>query len=91
MLTLQGRVALVTGGSRGIGRAVAVLFGRLGARVALSYVHDEEAARTAVAEIGTEALALRADLAQPAAADRLVAETLGVFGHLDILVVNHGI
>lgn len=47
MLTLQGRVALVTGGSRGIGRAVAVLFGRLGARVAVSYVHDEEAGHAA--------------------------------------------
>lgn len=91
MLTLQGRVALVTGGSRGIGRAVAGLFGRLGARVALSYVHHEEAAMTAVAEIGPEALALRADLAQPAAADRLVEETLRAFGQLDILVVNHGI
>lgn len=94
MLTLAGRVALVTGGSRGIGRAVAVLFGGLGARVALSYVRDEEAARTALAEVtagGAGAVALRADLARPAEADRLVTETLARFGRLDVVVVNQGI
>jgi NAD(P)-dependent dehydrogenase (short-subunit alcohol dehydrogenase family) len=86
MLTLAGRVALVTGGSRGIGRAVALLFGRLGARVALSYVRDVEAARTAVAEVtaaGAEAVALCADLAHPTEADRLVTETLARFGRLE--------
>jgi len=49
MLTLQGRCALVTGGSRGIGRAVCVLFGRLGARVAVHYARDEAAANETVA------------------------------------------
>lgn len=77
MLSLQGRVALVAGGSRGIGRAVAQLFGRLGARVALSYAHNEEAAGSAAAESGTEAVAWQADLADPAAADRLVGGQSG--------------
>ncbi len=91
MLSLQGQTALVTGGSRGIGRAVARLFGRLGARVALGYAQDEEAARRAVTESGAGAIALCADLREPAAADRLVAETVRQFGQLDVVVANHGI
>ena len=51
MLSLAGKTALVTGGSRGIGRAVCGLFGRLGARVAVAYSRDEAAARETVAEI----------------------------------------
>ncbi len=65
MLSLAGKTALVTGGSRGIGRAVSVLFGRLGARIAVGYGHNEAAARETVAAIekaGAEAVALGADL-----------------------------
>ena len=51
MLTLEGRTALVTGGSRGIGRAVCVLFGRLGAKVCVNYLRDEGAAQETVALI----------------------------------------
>src|SRR6185295_2734347 len=94
MLTLAGKSALVTGGSRGIGRAVCVLFGRLGARVAVNYVRDEAAAASTVAAVqaeGGEAFAARADLSEPAEAERLVEETLSRLGSLDILVVNHGI
>jgi 3-oxoacyl-[acyl-carrier protein] reductase len=94
MLTLAGRSALVTGGSRGIGRAVSILFGRLGARVAVNYVRDEAAAASAVAAIqaaGGEAFAARADLSDPGEAERLVEDTLSRFGSLDVLVVNHGI
>lgn len=94
MLTLAGKSALVTGGSRGIGRAICVLFGRLGARVAVNYVRDDAAAREtveAVSAAGSEAVALRADVAVVSEAGRLVEQTVGRFGALDVLVVNHGI
>jgi len=94
VLTLEGKAALVTGGSRGIGRAVCGMFGFLGARVAVNYVRDEAAARETVAEVaraGGEAFALRADVSRPEEAGRLVAETLDRFGTLDVAVVNQGI
>jgi 3-oxoacyl-[acyl-carrier protein] reductase len=94
MLSLAGKTALVSGGSRGIGRAVAVRFGRLGARVAVNYRADEAAARETVAAVvaeGAQAVALRADLARPEEADRLVAEAERALGPLDVLVANHGI
>jgi 3-oxoacyl-[acyl-carrier protein] reductase len=94
VLTLGGKSALVTGGSRGIGRAISLLFGRLGARVAVNYARDEAAALETVAEVrqaGGEAFAARADVSDPAQADRLVQETVSHFGSLDVLVANHGI
>src|SRR5439155_11551801 len=94
MLTLAGKSALVTGGSRGIGRAVSVLFGRLGARVAVHYARHEAAASETVASVraaGGEAFALQADLADPAAAKRAVEDTVSRLGSLDVLVANHGI
>jgi 3-oxoacyl-[acyl-carrier protein] reductase len=94
MLSLAGRTALVTGGSRGIGRAVCVLFGRLGARVAVAYARDESAARDTVRQIeatGATAVALRADLAKDGEAERLVARAEEALGPLDVLVANHGI
>ena len=94
MLTLEGKAALVTGGGRGIGRAVCVLFGRLGARVAVNYVRDEAAARETVAAVehgGGEALAVRADVSVPEEAGRLVDAAAERFGSLDVVVVSHGI
>ena len=94
MLTLYGKSALVTGGGRGIGRAICVLFGRLGARVAVNYAREEAAAAATVAAVqkaGGEAYAARADVSDPAQAGRLVEETVARFGSLDILVANHGI
>lgn len=94
MLTLAGKTALVTGGSRGIGRATCVLFGRLGARVVVNYVRDGAAAAETVRLVeaeGAEALAIQADVSTPAEAGRLVSETVARFGALDVLVVNHGI
>lgn len=94
MLTLRGQVALVTGGSRGIGRAIAVLFGRLGAKVAVNYVRDADAAARTVEQIrqaGGEAEAFAADVADHAQAGRLVADSVRSFGTLDVLVANHGI
>jgi 3-oxoacyl-[acyl-carrier protein] reductase len=94
MIRLDGQVALVTGGGRGIGAAIAILFGRLGARVAINFRDDEasaEATAATVREAGAEVTVLRADVSHPTEADRLIAETEKVLGPLDILVVNQGI
>jgi 3-oxoacyl-[acyl-carrier protein] reductase len=94
MLSLAGRNALVTGGSRGIGRATCDLFGRLGARVAVAYVRDGAAARAAVVEVeaaGSTAVTLEADLAVEGEAERLVARAEDALGPLDVLVASHGI
>ena len=89
---LQGKVALITGGDSGIGRAVAVLFAREGAAVAINYLPEEESdAQTTRAEVESHAgqcLLLPADLASSDACPRLVEETVRHFGQLDILVSN---
>jgi 3-oxoacyl-[acyl-carrier protein] reductase len=93
-ISLAGKTALVTGGSRGIGRAIAELLARAGAQVALSYQRDERAAREAVDSIsraGGRATAIPADLAEWSEAERLVRAAVQAIGPLDILVVNHGI
>lgn len=91
---LSGRVALVTGASRGIGRAVAQRLARDGARVAVHYRSDEVAAHQTLAalpEAGDGSFVLAADLRDPAAVRRLVAEVLRRAGRLDVLVNNAGI
>ena len=91
---LAGRVALVTGGSRGIGRACVEALARAGARVAFSYHRHPAAARDvalAVAAGGGKALALRADVGRAPEARALVATTLRRLGRVDILVNNAGI
>ncbi len=94
MLRLDGQIALVTGAGRGIGAAIAILFGRLGARVAVNYRADEASAQAtaqAVRDAGAEVLVLRGDVSRPAEAERLIAESEASLGPLDILVVNQGI
>ena len=91
MESLRGQAVLVTGGSRGIGRAVALLFARLGARVAIGYRSDREAADAVVREAGTGAFAIAADLGQTGESERLVGEAAARLGGLDVAVVNHGI
>ena len=79
---LKNKVALVTGGSRGIGRAAVMCFVRLGASVAINYVHDDAAAKTAVAEAesaGVGALVLKADVSLIGDAERLVEGTIRQF------------
>jgi 3-oxoacyl-[acyl-carrier protein] reductase len=91
---LAGRVALVTGASRGFGRAIALAFAREGARLAANYLASEREAKEVAAEaerLGAEVIALRGDVAREEDARGLVAATLDHFGRLDILVNNAGI
>ena len=93
-LDLAPRTALITGGSRGIGRAIARELGLAGARVAVSYRSDEASARALVRELeaaGGEAMALAADLAEAGEARRLVQEVIAAWKRLDILVNNAGV
>lgn len=91
-LSAEGRVALITGGSRGIGAATVRLFRDAGARVAFSYRSAKAAADALVAETGPElCAALPQDLATPEDGRALVRRTVERFGRLDILVVNHGV
>ncbi|PYM18187.1 MAG: 3-oxoacyl-ACP reductase, partial [Candidatus Rokuibacteriota bacterium] len=89
-----GKIVLVTGAQRGIGRAVAIRFAQAGADVALNFLDDETAAKSAAAEIaalGRRATTLAADIAKPAEARRLVAEAERVLGPIDVLVNNAAI
>lgn len=91
---LEGRVALVTAGSKGIGRATALRLARDGADVAISFAHDEAAAADCVAAIealGRRAFALRAPAEDLEAGERLVAGTLEALGPIGILVNNAGV
>ena len=91
-LSLAGKVALITGGSRGIGAATVRMFVAAGARVAFNYQQAQSAAEKLVRELGeTQAAALRSDLSSPDAARDLVSATVARYGGLDILVANHGV
>jgi len=91
-MNVQDRAVLVTGGSRGIGRAVAHAFARRGARVAVGFRTDEATARSTLAELpgGPHAI-VRADVADPVQAERLVADAVTALGGLDVVVNNAGI
>jgi 3-oxoacyl-[acyl-carrier protein] reductase len=91
---LDGQVAIVTGGSRGIGRAVALAFAREGARVTVTAAHDQAALQSVEQEIssrGTETLAAIANVSRRVEIDRLVQMIFDQWGRLDILVNNAGI
>ena len=93
-MSLEGMAALVTGGSRGIGRAVCLELARQGAAVAVNYAGSIQAAEETVRQcrqLGVEAELFQADVASPAACDALVAAVKERFGRLDILVNNAGI
>jgi 3-oxoacyl-[acyl-carrier protein] reductase len=91
--TFQDQVVLVTGGSRGIGRACALAFAARGAKVAVAYTSNEAAAQEtarAITAAGGEARLLRFDVADRAAGEAAVAEVLAAWGRLDVLVNNAG-
>ena len=91
-LEIPNRVALVTGGSRGIGAATVKMFAAAGARVAFNYLKAREAADLVVSECGQDrCAAFPSDLRDIDSARDLVAQTIRRFGALDILVANHGI
>lgn len=92
-MSLSGKVAVVTGGSRGIGRACALLLGQRGAKVAVNYHSSAEAAEEVVAAIknsGGEALAVQADVSEYKQAEGLIKTSIDRLGGLDILVNNAG-
>jgi 3-oxoacyl-[acyl-carrier protein] reductase len=91
---MGGRVALVTGASRGIGRACAVALARDGHRVAVCYGHDDAGAndtRAAIEAAGAEGVVVKADVADPAAVDAAFGEVEAAWGRVEVLVVNAGI
>ena len=93
MSDLHGKVAVVTGASRGIGRAIALRLAADGARVVVNYAHRHDAAHATVKDItdaGGQALAVQADIASPVAIRHLFDSTLHHYGQLDILVANAG-
>ena len=93
-LGLTDRVALVTGGSRGIGKAVIELLASFGAHVVVNYVKDEESAGDTVSiarTIGVKALAIQADVSRVDEAERLLQQTVEHFHRIDFLICNAGI
>lgn len=92
-MRLKDKIALVTGSSRGVGRAVALAFAQEGANVVVNYSANETAANEvveAIQSLGRKAIAVRADVAQHSDAERLVLTAIETFGRLDILVNNAG-
>lgn len=90
-LDMSGRVALVTGASRGLGRAEALALARRGARIVLADVTDATEVAEAIASAGGQVVQVTADLARPEAADEVFAEALTVFGDVHVLVSNAGV
>ncbi|TCM97843.1 3-oxoacyl-[acyl-carrier protein] reductase [Paenibacillus sp. BK033] len=93
-MSLQGKVAIVTGSSRGIGRQIAIQLGEAGAKVVVNYSSNQEKAMEVVQLIeqaGGEAAAIRGDIGKVSDVEGLFSETLERFGRVDILVNNGGI
>jgi NAD(P)-dependent dehydrogenase (short-subunit alcohol dehydrogenase family) len=89
---LENKVAIVTGSTQGIGRAIACLFVAEGAQVVLNSAHDDEHARAVRAELtGPSTLYLQADVSDPVQVEAMVARTLAHFGRVDVLVNNAGV
>ena len=94
MKSLQGKVALVTGASRGIGAEIALALARAGAKVVVNYVQNQSAADNVCAEIlkhHGECIAVQANVSDPAAVKMLFAQSISHFGSIDLLINNAGI
>lgn len=93
-MILSGKTALVTGGSRGIGKAIALELASQGANIVVNYTRNAEMAEAVVREIetlGVKALAVQADVSKSAEAEKLVEEAITAFGQVDLLINNAGI
>src|SRR5215470_3762476 len=94
MAKLNGKVAVVTGASKGIGAAIAEKFGSEGAKVVVNYAHDKAGAERVAGKIkqsGGEAISVQADVSKCEDIKKLFAETAAAFGNVDILVNNAGV
>ncbi|MFK8057427.1 MAG: 3-oxoacyl-[acyl-carrier-protein] reductase [Saprospiraceae bacterium] len=91
MKLLEGKVAIVTGGSRGIGEAIVRRFHNHGAKVAFTYARSADKANAIVAELGDDVKAFQSDAADFAQAEQLIKDVLEGFGQIDIVVNNAGI
>ena len=93
-MKLQGKIALVTGSSRGIGRATAIRLAKEGCDLAVNYIKDEKSAQSVVKEItklGRKAIAIKADVGNEDQVKHMIKEVIRIFGKIDILVNNAGI
>ena len=93
-MKLKDKIALVTGSSRGVGRAVALGYAEEGAKVVVNYTSNQKAADEvvqAILDMGSDAIAVKADVAQKSEAENLVSAAVDKFGRLDILVNNAGV
>ncbi|MFC2031849.1 SDR family NAD(P)-dependent oxidoreductase [Chloroflexota bacterium] len=93
-MNLTGRIAIVTGGSRGIGRGIAIVLAKAGAEVAFCYSKDEEGAKVTASQVEAirgRCLSIRADVADHEKVKEMVAKTVETFGGVDILVNNAGV
>lgn len=88
---MKDKVAVITGGTRGIGLGIARGFARRGAHVALVYRSDDEQAEEVRSELGSSAITIQADVTQPSDRERVLRETLSKWGKVDVLVNNAGI
>src|SRR5262249_61042535 len=92
-MKLEGKVAIVTGGGAGIGRAIALRFSREGSRVVVAGPTEQKvkAVEQEVHDLGGQAIAVLADVADESSVERMVAAAIAEFGQIDILVNNAGI
>jgi 3-oxoacyl-[acyl-carrier protein] reductase len=90
-LSLDGKVALITGGSRGIGAAAVRLFHQAGAKVAFNYRTARAAAEALASELGENCVAIEQDLSSPEQGRALIAKTVEIYGRIDALIANHGV
>ena len=94
MNTLKGKVALITGSARGLGKAIAERYAALGADIVLNYSRDKIAAEETASNIkamGVRVIAIQGDVSKPAEIEKLFNEALAAFGKIDIVVANAGI